>query len=100
LIKLDSRHRSHHNKIGGLPLTITPNDTSLRSSAPSLRSSAPSQRSSAPSLRSSAPSLRSSAPSLRSWLRAYGARLRDTSWALCNINSFFYLKDLLSNNSS
>jgi hypothetical protein len=30
LIKLDSRHRSHHIKIGGLPLTITPNDT-LRS---------------------------------------------------------------------
>jgi hypothetical protein len=30
LIKLDSRHRSHHIKIGGLPLTITSNDTLRR----------------------------------------------------------------------
>ena len=30
LIKLDSRYRSHHIKIGGLPLTITPNDTLRR----------------------------------------------------------------------
>jgi hypothetical protein len=30
LIKLDSRDRSHHIKIGGLPLTITSNDTLRR----------------------------------------------------------------------
>ena len=30
LIKLDSRHRSHRIKIGGLPLTIIPNDTLRR----------------------------------------------------------------------
>jgi hypothetical protein len=30
LTKLDSRHRSHHIKIGGLPLTITPNETLRR----------------------------------------------------------------------
>jgi hypothetical protein len=30
LIEFDSWHRPHHIKIGGLPLTITPNDTSRR----------------------------------------------------------------------